>query len=82
MTKGEAMKTLGEPVEVQEPIALVERRAFLKLPIEERRKIMAKQAEKWQWITRPGKLKTWRPERSLNIKMISRRVWWWVSSHW
>jgi hypothetical protein len=44
MTKGEAMKALGEPVDTQEPITLVERRAFLKLPMEERRKIMAKQA--------------------------------------
>lgn len=45
MTKGEAMKALGGPVDVQEPITLVERQAFLKLPIEERRKIMAKQAK-------------------------------------
>jgi Zn-dependent peptidase ImmA (M78 family) len=44
ITKGDAMKALGEPVDVQEPITLVERQAFLKLPIEERRKIMAKQA--------------------------------------
>jgi hypothetical protein len=39
------MKKSGEPVEAQEPITLVERQAFLKLPIEERRKIMAKQAK-------------------------------------
>jgi hypothetical protein len=38
------MKKLGEPVQAQEPITLVERQAFLTLPIEERRKIMAKQA--------------------------------------
>jgi transcriptional regulator with XRE-family HTH domain len=44
MTKGEAVKALGEPVEMQEPITLVERQAFLRLPMEERRKIMAKQA--------------------------------------
>lgn len=30
--------------DAQEPITLVERRAFLKLPLEERRKIMARQA--------------------------------------
>lgn len=31
--------------DAQEPITLVERQAFLKLPLEERRKIMAKQAK-------------------------------------
>jgi hypothetical protein len=31
--------------DAQEPITLVERQAFLKLPLEERRKIMARQAE-------------------------------------
>jgi transcriptional regulator with XRE-family HTH domain len=44
VTKGEAMKAIGEPIDKQEPITLVERQAFLKLPLEERRKIMAKQA--------------------------------------
>lgn len=44
ITKGEAMKALGEPIDTQEPISLVERQAFLKLPLEERRKIMARQA--------------------------------------
>jgi Zn-dependent peptidase ImmA (M78 family)/transcriptional regulator with XRE-family HTH domain len=44
ITKGEAMKALGGPIEMQEPITLVERQAYLKLPMEERRKIMAKQA--------------------------------------
>jgi hypothetical protein len=44
MTRGEAMKILGEPVDVQEPITLIDRQAFLKLPMEERRKRMAKQA--------------------------------------
>jgi transcriptional regulator with XRE-family HTH domain len=48
ITKGEAMKALGEPVDVQEPITLVERQAFLKLPIEERRRIMAKQAKEME----------------------------------
>ena len=42
------MKTLGEPVDVQEPITLVERQAFLKLPMEERRRIMAKQAREME----------------------------------
>lgn len=45
ITKGDAMKTLGEPVGAQEPITLVERQAFLKLPLEERRNIMARQAK-------------------------------------
>lgn len=45
ITKGEAMKALGEPIDAQEPITLIERQAFLKLPLEERRKIMAKQAK-------------------------------------
>ena len=45
VTKGEAMKVLGEPVGVQDPTTLVERQAFLKLPIEERRKIMTKHAK-------------------------------------
>jgi Zn-dependent peptidase ImmA (M78 family) len=44
IAKGAAMKLLGESVEAQEPITLVERQAFLKLPMEERRRIMAKQA--------------------------------------
>jgi hypothetical protein len=44
ITKGDAVKALGEPVDAQEPITIVERPAFLKLPIEERRKIMARQA--------------------------------------
>ena len=67
------MKVLGEPVDVQEPITLIERRAFLKLPIEERRKIMRNRQEKWQRITKQGKLKTWRPERSLNIRVVA--IW-------
>jgi hypothetical protein len=44
MTKGEAMKMLGEPISMQEPITLIERQAFLKLPMEDRRKIMTRQA--------------------------------------
>ena len=50
------MKTLDEPVAVQEPITLIERQAFLKLPIEERRNIMAKQAREMAADYRPGKL--------------------------
>jgi hypothetical protein len=50
------MKVLGEPVDVQEPITLVERQAFLKLPIEERRKIMAKQAREMAVDYKAGKV--------------------------
>ncbi|MDD5007805.1 MAG: XRE family transcriptional regulator [Syntrophorhabdaceae bacterium] len=56
ITKGDAMKALGESVEVQEPITLVERQAFLKLPIEERRKIMAKQAKEMAADYKTGKM--------------------------
>jgi transcriptional regulator with XRE-family HTH domain len=44
MTKGDAVKMLGEPIDAHEPITLIERQAFIKLPMEERRRIMAKQA--------------------------------------
>jgi acyl-CoA reductase-like NAD-dependent aldehyde dehydrogenase len=56
ITKEGAMKVLGEPVDVQEPITLVERRAFLKLPIEERRRIMAKQAKEMEARYKQGKV--------------------------
>ncbi|RPJ55289.1 MAG: helix-turn-helix domain-containing protein [Dehalococcoidia bacterium] len=56
ITKGDAMKLLGEPVGAQEPITLVERQAFLKLPMEERRKIMAKQAREMAAEYKQGKV--------------------------
>jgi hypothetical protein len=40
----DAMNTLHETIDLQKPITLVELQAFLKLPIKERMKIMAKQA--------------------------------------
>lgn len=46
MTKEEAERKLGEAVEGSPPLSLVERRAFMKLPLEERRRILADQAEK------------------------------------
>jgi hypothetical protein len=49
------MKTPHETVAVQEPITLVERQAFLKLPIEERRKIMANQAREMEDHYKLGK---------------------------
>jgi hypothetical protein len=35
---------LKKPLEVSEPLSLIEKRAFMKLPIEKRREIMAQQA--------------------------------------
>jgi hypothetical protein len=52
----DAMKTLHETVDVQEPITLIERQAFLKLPIKERRKIMAKQAREMAVDYKAGKV--------------------------
>lgn len=46
MTKEEAERKLGEAIEGSPPLSLVERRAFMKLPLEERRKILAEQMEK------------------------------------
>ncbi len=40
----DATRILGEPVESEEPVSAVERRAFMRLPLEERRRIMSDQA--------------------------------------
>ena len=45
LTQEDGMKMLGESLKVKEPMSLVERRAFMKLPLLERRKIMARQAK-------------------------------------
>ena len=37
---------LGEPMASKRPLSLVERRAFLKLPLDERRRVLAEQAQK------------------------------------
>ena len=50
------MKTLGKPIDLYESITLVERQAFLKLPIEERRRIMAKQAKEMEDHYRQAKI--------------------------
>lgn len=42
----EAEEMLGEPIASKHPLSLVERRSFLKLPPEERRRILAEQAQK------------------------------------
>ena len=46
ITKDEAETALGEVVEAQPSLSFVERRAFMKLPLAERRRIMKAQAEK------------------------------------
>lgn len=45
LTKEDAEHMLGKPLEIDEPLTLKQRRAFMRLPLEERRKIMAKQAK-------------------------------------
>ncbi|MGV8080895.1 MAG: helix-turn-helix domain-containing protein [Syntrophales bacterium] len=44
LTEVEGKNMLGETVTGREPLSLIERRAFMKLPLEERRNIMANQA--------------------------------------
>jgi len=46
ITKEEAEKMLGESIEDGETLSYIERRSFMKLPLEKRRRIMAEQAEK------------------------------------
>lgn len=46
ISREDAETALGETVEADLPLSLIERRAFLKLPLEERRRIMAAQVEK------------------------------------
>lgn len=45
LTQEDGMKMLGESMKVKEPASLVERRAFMKLSLVDRRKIMARQAK-------------------------------------
>lgn len=45
LTEEDGMKMLGESMKMKEPVSLVERRAFMKLPLVDRRKIMARQAK-------------------------------------
>jgi hypothetical protein len=54
--EGEVMKTCDISDNAQEPITLVERQAFLKLPMEERREIMAKQAGEMAVEYKQGKI--------------------------
>jgi Zn-dependent peptidase ImmA (M78 family)/DNA-binding XRE family transcriptional regulator len=45
MSAGEATDMLGEPVDARPSLSLTQRRAFLQLPIEARRRILAQQAD-------------------------------------
>jgi transcriptional regulator with XRE-family HTH domain len=44
--KGEAERILGEEIEMEVPATVIERRSFMKLPLEKRRQILAEQAAK------------------------------------
>ena len=48
LTKEEAEKMLGEQLKAKEPLSLIERRSFMKLPLEERRKLLAEQASNFE----------------------------------
>jgi len=45
LTQEDGISMLGESLKVKEPMSLVERRAFMELPLVDRRKIMARQAK-------------------------------------
>lgn len=46
ITRQEAQDVLGEAIEGDEPVSLITRRSFMKLPLDERRRLLARQAEK------------------------------------
>jgi Zn-dependent peptidase ImmA (M78 family)/DNA-binding XRE family transcriptional regulator len=46
ISREEAQNLLKEFIEIEEPLALIERRAFMRLPITERNRVLAEQAEK------------------------------------
>ena len=46
IAKEEAEEMTGEEIRVDLPLSLVQRQAFMKLPLEERRRLLEKQAEK------------------------------------
>lgn len=48
LTWKEAEKMLGETMRFEQTFSFVKRRAFMKLPLEERRRVMAEQAEKME----------------------------------
>ncbi len=52
LTKEEAEKMLGERLKTKDPLSLIEKRSFMKLPLEERRKLLAEQAGKFETFYR------------------------------
>ncbi len=48
ITREEAEKMLGKQLRTEEPLSLIERRSFMKLPLEERRRLLAEQASKFE----------------------------------
>ena len=44
MGKREAERILGKEIEMEVPATVIERRAFMKLPLEKRRQMLAEQA--------------------------------------
>lgn len=48
LTKYEAEKMLGEQIKIREPLSLIEKRSFMKLPMEERRKLLSEQADRFE----------------------------------
>lgn len=48
LARDEAEKMLGEQIKVKEALTLIEKRSFMKLPMEERRKILSEQADKFE----------------------------------
>lgn len=48
ISKEEAEKMIGEQLKTKEPLSLIERRSFMKLPLEDRRKLLAEQAGKFE----------------------------------
>jgi len=46
LNQTEAERILGEAIELEQPVSVVQRRAFMKLPLEKRRQILADQAKK------------------------------------
>jgi transcriptional regulator with XRE-family HTH domain len=48
LTKDEAERMLGSSIETDQPLTLVERRAFMRLPLDERRRRLAEQAARME----------------------------------
>jgi len=46
ISRGDVERMLGERIELEQPVSVVQRRAFLKLPLAKRRQILAEQAKK------------------------------------